>query len=329
MPVSLNEQGRYSMKELETLQQQWSRKEEADEDPDFRQEWVEKGIDIYQELVKQRLSDEEKAKYYRTLADLYLEYGRSEKMINGNYRVAFRHLQKAAKYMPENGDTFYHIAFLAETMTIGKEKWESAAFYAKEALERGIEIEKQIKIWCLLGKAYHELGLTKDAAKCFAESKKLDRDDDFSRFRTNYSKKGHSDSSFARLDQSGARTTKRAYRDELIEQSKLGKCFVLEIGRQGSTLYGNEGSMALTIREAELLKLFFEYKGEMTKEEILHSTTGLGSRNPKAIKTDISRLRTDMKRGLEVDGHNLIQTIGKKGSQKYIWNPEFERHIIE
>jgi len=319
------------MKDLEILQQQWSMEEEAEESPDFRQEWVEEGIHIHQELLKQRLSNEDKEKYYRILAELYLEYGRSEKMINANYRTAFRYLQRAARSMPEKGDTFYHLAFLAETMTIGQEKWESAAFYAKEALERGVETEKEIKIWCLLGKAYQELGFTKDAAECFAESKKLDRDDDYARFRTKYSKKANDTSSFARLEQTGARTNRRAYRDDLIEQSRLGKCFVLEMGRRGSTLHGNDGSMALTLRQAELIKLFFEYEGGVTREEILHNTTGIGNRNrdPKSIKTDISRLRTEMKKGLEVDAHTLIQTIGDKGNQKYRWNPEVERHIIE
>ena len=131
--------------------------------------------------------------------------------------------------MPEKGDTFYHLAFLAENMTVGKEKWESAAFYAKEAIERGVETDKEIKIWCLLGKAYFELGFTKDAAECFNKSKKLDRDDDFAHFRTTYSKKTNEKASFTRLNQSGVRINKRAERDAWIEKSRQGECYVLEI----------------------------------------------------------------------------------------------------
>jgi tetratricopeptide (TPR) repeat protein len=328
MPI--NERTNYTFKELIMLQQEWINKDEAEEDPDFRQEWVEEGIHIHRQLLKHRLSAEEKERYYRLLADLYLEYGRSEKLINGNYRTAFRYLQRAAQCLPQKGDTFYHLAFLAEAMTNGQEKWESAAFYAKEALERGLETEKQIKILCLLGKAYLELGFSKDAADCFSRSKKLDKDDDYSRFRMNYSKKKTNENSFfSRLGETGGKTSKRALREELLEQASLGKCFVLEITRRGSILYGNNASMALTQRQFELIKLFFSFKGAFTKEDILHNTTGLGIRKPEAIKTDISRLRAAIKNELGVDGKQLIQTINEEGKNKYIWNPKIETHIIE
>ena len=154
---------RISLQELKNLQEEWLYMDQSEEEEDFRQEWVEQGIEIHKALIQKKLNDEDKAIYYRSLADLYLEYGRSEKMIQGNYRTAFTYLQRAARMVPEKGDMFYHLAFLAENMTYGSEKWESAAFYAKEALERGLGIDKQIKIWCLLGKAYLELGFTKDA----------------------------------------------------------------------------------------------------------------------------------------------------------------------
>jgi tetratricopeptide (TPR) repeat protein len=319
----------YTFDELLTIQQNWIDKDEAEEDPDFRQDWVEEGIEIHQELLKNRLTSVDKERFYTILASLYLEYGRSEKMISGNFLTAFRYLQKATRAMPEKGDTFYHLAFLAEKMTMGREKWESAAFYAKEALERGINVEKQIKIWCLLGKAYQELGLINDSAKCFTTSRNLDKDDEYSRFRSNYSKKEQSSSSFSRLNGSGTLATRRSLKEEWIEKSRLGQCFVLEIGRRGSTFYGNDRVMALTLGQSELLKLFITTKEALRKEDVLHNTTGLGVRKPNAIKTDISRLRTAIKKELEIDGKFLIQTIEEEGKNKYKWNPNVEVHLIE
>ncbi|WP_067724566.1 hypothetical protein [Oceanobacillus damuensis] len=119
-------------------------------------------------------------------------------MIGGNKQRAFTYLQRAASTSSQKGDTFYHLAFLAEAMTSGRERWESSAFYAKEAIERGINLDNLIKVWCLLGKAYHELGLKEDAARCFSESKKLDKDDNHVRFRDKYRKKEKSNMNFAR-----------------------------------------------------------------------------------------------------------------------------------
>ncbi len=318
------------MDELEAIFQQWLDRDEVEEDPDFRQEWVAEGIDILKTLLAKKLSDEEKAAYYHSLANLYLEFGRSEKMIRGNDQTAFRYLQQAARARSNKGDSFYHLAFLAEKMTNGKEKWESTAFYAKEAIERGLDKDKEIKIWCLLAKAYLELGFAKDAETCFRKSKELDQDDDFARFRAQYSKKSNEHTSFIRIKNTGERINRRAARDALIEKTRLGPCYVLEIERRGTTLHGNGASMDLNLREAEILKLLFEHHEGLTKYDIYNQlTTSIQKKSPDSIKTDIRRLRLSLKKGIEVEETALIQTIGERGNQRYIWNPNLEKHLLE
>ncbi|WP_186579797.1 tetratricopeptide repeat protein [Aquibacillus kalidii] len=321
--------------ELEHKLDEWMQREDDYEEPDFRQEWVEEGINLHKELLRGKLSQQDAAMYKYTLANLYLEYGRSEKIISGNKRTAFRYLRQAARAQTDIGDAFYHLAFLAEDMTKGTEKWESVAFYAKEALEDGrrMDVDKQIKIWSLLGKAYHELGFKDKAATCFSESKQLDREDEFIRFRDNYSKKDAHPSTFVRLSNGSSAkvSSRRAWRDELIEKSQQGKCYVMDIGRRGTTLHGNGSYVELNVKYAEILKLLFTSDYGLTKEEIFNSTTGLGnrSRKPEAIKTDMNRLRLILKQGLEVDGHDLIQTTGERGNMRCCWNASYEKHLIE
>lgn len=215
-------------------------------------------------------------------------------------------------------------------MTNGKEKWESVGFYAKEAIEKDLEVDKKIKIWCLLGKAYLELGFIKKAEDCFRHSKTLDKDDNYLRFRIKYSKKSNDQSSFLRLNHSGARTSKRAEREAWIEKSRTDKCFVLDIDRRGTILYGNAASVTLNVRETELLKLFFEFKDGLTKYEIINNiTTQIKEKSPDSVKTDINRLRNVIKKGLEVEADTLIQTVGKRSDQKYVLNKEVEVHLIE
>lgn len=312
---------------LENILVEWAAREEETADTDSTQEWAAEGIEILKTLLRKNSNPHDQTRYYYMLADSYLKFGRTAKMIHGNYLTAFRYLQHAAKTNPNIGDSFYHLAFLAEKMTRGHEKWESAAFYAKEALERGLEKEKQIKIWCLLGKAYLELGFRDSAEKCFRTAKELDRDDAFARFRTQYSKKSTEKAVFARINPDGSRGNRRT---EWIEKSRLGQCYVLEIDRRGTTLYGNGASMELNLREAELLKLFFEYSEGLTKYDIYnHLTTSIQKKSPDSIKTDIRRLRLALKKGIEVDEHALIQTVGERGNQRYRWNPDLEKHLIE
>lgn len=315
---------------LEELEQQWELKDESEEEPDFRQEWVKEGIEIYEALIRKRVSDEQKSIYYRNLASLYLEFGRSEKMIEGNTHRAFRNLQKAAHYLPEKGDTFYHLAFLAGAMTRGSEKWESAAFYIKEALERGIAKEKQIKAWCLLGKAYLELGFEKNAATCFERSKELDQDDEFVLFRTKYSRSEREKADFVRLNQGDKRMNKRLVRAEWIERSMQGECFVLELTHRRITLYGNGTSVGLNSREGELLRLFFENDEGLTKYEISNNTVdSMDDKKANAVKTYIHRLRATLQKGLGVNGKELIQVVGERPDKKYMWNRKVEKHLIE
>ena len=40
-------------------------------------------------------------------------------------------------------------------------------------------------------------------------------------------------------------------------------------------LHGNDASMALNIRQAELLKLFFEWKDGLDKYDIVNNTTSI------------------------------------------------------
>lgn len=327
--LSMRKFQNYSISELEQLQEMWEIKDESEEEPDFRQDWIEEGIEIYESLLTKKISNEQKAIYAHSLASLYLEFGRSEKMIQYNLERAFRSLQRAARYLPEKGETFYHLAFLAEKMTNGKEKWESAAFYAKESLERGINTEKQIKAWCLIGKAYFELGLRNDAAGCFSRSKKLDPEDEFSRFRSKYSKSEDEKTSFMRLTHDGTRINKKTERDSWIEKSRRGECYVLEIHRRGSALHGNGESVILNMRESELLRLIFEWDQGLSRLDILQNAVSNLNKNEKSVKTDISRLRTLIKKGLGIDGNELIQVTGENPNKKYIWNPAIDKHLIE
>lgn len=312
-------------KKLEAQLEDWLNREE-DEDEDFRQEWVEEGIKLHKAILQKNPSDEEKSRYYYTLSNLYLEYGRSEKLIQGNYKTAFRYLQMAARSMPKKGDIFYHLAFLSESMTAGSEKWESAAFYAQEALDRGLQRDKEIKIWCLLGRAYLELEFLDKAEECFRHSKQLDSNDEFTRFRVKYSKKASTKDNFARLANKADRMNIRTEQEKWLEKSRSGKCFVLEADRRGISLHGNGGSVALTAYQGELIRLFFEYKNGLTKYDIINSISG--DKNENSIKTDISRLRVALSRGLEVE-EELIQTVGERRDQRYQWNPALETYIIE
>lgn len=317
--------------ELELQIDEWLVRENEEDEPDFRQDWVQEGIRLYKEYQKCRLSVSEKMSTYYTLAELYLEYGRSEKMISGNKKSAFKSLQKAARIAGQNGNPFYHLAFLAEQMTPGKEKWESVGFYAKEALERRLDLDKQIKLYCLLGKAYQQLGFQDSAAKCFSKSKELDVHDEYVLFRDKYIKKDTRDNKFHRLKFDGERMSRFAYRNHLIDQSrKRNDFYLLYIDRRGAILYGNGYSTELTMKNTELLKLIMESELGLTREEIFQNTTGAGSRTrrPESVKTEISRLRSLLRKDFKIS-EDLIETVGERGNTRYRWNPKFEKHILK
>ncbi|MCT6902203.1 MAG: hypothetical protein M3Z48_03125 [Lactobacillus sp.] len=90
------------------------------------------------------------ANYHMLLANLYLRYGRDEKMRYGNYRNAYNLLLKTMLFRPNDPDAYYHLCFI-----LGKEerKWESSFFMQRKLYEMGYE-EKRSKLRCHMALAY-------------------------------------------------------------------------------------------------------------------------------------------------------------------------------
>src|SRR5690606_8423144 len=126
-------------------------------------------IELYNKFLE---IDKKNPRYSITLANLYLELGRDEKMRRGNYQEAYSILRKASIYAPNNPDAFYHLSFI---FAIQERKWETVIFYGNEALEKGIEHNKKIKLLCNFALAYSRLGYVQKGRQLLNEAYNLDK----------------------------------------------------------------------------------------------------------------------------------------------------------
>ncbi|WP_152643007.1 tetratricopeptide repeat protein [Bacillus alveayuensis] len=89
---------------------------------DERNAWLEEGINLYKQFLQ---LDPKEPRYAIILADLYLQWGRDEKIRRGNYHNAYNILRKATIYSPSKPDAFYHLSFIFANE---ERKWEAVLF---------------------------------------------------------------------------------------------------------------------------------------------------------------------------------------------------------
>jgi hypothetical protein len=106
------------MDELLDLEDNWLDREGLDEGEE-RHAWLEEGGGLYKQFIE---LDKKEPRYSITLADLYLEVRRDEKMRKGNHLAAYQALRMATIHAPNKPDAFYHLSFI---LAKEKRKWEA------------------------------------------------------------------------------------------------------------------------------------------------------------------------------------------------------------
>jgi tetratricopeptide (TPR) repeat protein len=211
--------------ELLDLEDDWLDREGLDEG-DERNLWLEEGIRLYEQFLK---VDKKDPRYSITLADLYLQWGRDEKMRRGNHHHAYTILRNATLYSPNKPDAFYHLSFI---LANEKQKWEAVLFYGKEAVEKGIEGNKRIKLLCNLALGYSRIGYREKAAELIKETLHLDGKGELFWFIQLYiDKMNVKRMEPILLKETDEKRTTITYRDidQLLEEAEAGKCVVLNL----------------------------------------------------------------------------------------------------
>jgi tetratricopeptide (TPR) repeat protein len=109
------------MEELLDWEDNWLERDGLDEG-DERNAWLEEGINLYKQFFQ---LDPKEPRYAIMLADLYLQWGRDEKIRRGNYLKAYEILRKATIYSPSKPHAFYHLSFIFASQ---ERKWEAVLF---------------------------------------------------------------------------------------------------------------------------------------------------------------------------------------------------------
>lgn len=214
-----------TMEELLDWEDNWLDRDGLDEG-DERNAWLEEGINLYKQFLQ---LDPKEPRYAIMLADLYLQWGRDEKIRRGNYLKAYEILRKATIYSPSKPDAFYHLSFILASQ---ERKWEAVLFYGKEALEKGIDGSKRIKLLCNVALGYARLGYIQKAMEYMKEACDLDKMGEHGWFIELYMdriKKRVTEPILLKEPEEKRKTVSKHDANKVKEDAMEGKCVVLDL----------------------------------------------------------------------------------------------------
>ncbi|NHC43001.1 hypothetical protein G6549_24195 [Bacillus sp. MM2020_1] len=306
------------------LEDNWLDRDGLDEG-DERNLWLEEGIRLYKRFLE---LDRKEPRYSINLADLYLQLGRDEKMRRGNYHTAYDILRKATLYTPSKPDAFYHLSFvLAEE----SRRWEAVLFYGKEALEKGIEGSKRIKLLCNLALGYSRVGYVQKALDLIREAQKSDAQGEHSWFIQLYKDKMNLKRNepilLKEIDEDRTMISNREL-DQLVEEAEKGHCVVLNLAGPERLFYGIKDTIRLEPKQANLLGYLIDNKGiYCTKNGIENAVWNDQTVNPTTVRRYISAIRRKLSQAMgrnDID-KNILETTNLG---EYVWKAEIPAKVL-
>jgi len=314
---------RLTKEELLDWEDHWLDRECLNEG-DERNAWLEEGIDLYKQLIQ---LDPKEPRYAITLADLYLQWGRDEKIRRGNYHNAYRILRKATIYAPTKPDAFYHLSFIFANE---ERKWEAVLFYGKEALEKGIDGSKRIKLLCNVALGYARLGYIQKATGYIKEAYDLDKMGEHGWFIELYidrMKKKGTEPILLKEPKEKRKTVSRRDANQVKEDAMEGKCVVLDLAQDEKYFYGYNDAVRLERKEAQILGYLMDH--EMTscskhsiEQAIWHDRPVSNS----TVKRYISSLRRKLTQAMGRD--DIAENILVTTPEGYEWKADLRSIVL-
>ncbi|MBU8919071.1 winged helix-turn-helix domain-containing protein [Bacillus sp. FJAT-29953] len=312
------------IEELLDFEDNWLDREGLDEG-DGRNGWLEEGIRLYTRFLE---LDRKEPRYSIMLANLYLQLGRDEKIRRGNYLRAYDILRRATIYSPDKPDAFYHLSFiLAEE----DRKWEAVLFYGNEALEKGIDGSKRIKLLCNLALAYTRIGYPRKGSDLIREAVTLDVKKEQLWFIELYmdkmKKKQMEPILLKENDEKRKRITHHDI-DQILDDAMNGKYVVLNLADSEKLVYGSSDTVRLEPKQAELLGYLIDNKGiYCDKSRIEKAVWNDQVLNPAVVKRYIAAIRRKLAQAM---GRNDIKESVLRTTQngEYVWIADIPAKVL-
>ncbi|MGY0693758.1 winged helix-turn-helix domain-containing protein [Virgibacillus sp. FSP13] len=313
----------FTMEALEDLESDWLEREDLEVD-DERNAWLEEGIDLYEQFIS---LNKREPRFSVTLASLYLELGRDEKIRRGNYQRAYNILRRATIHAPNNPDAYYHLSFILAGQD---RKWEAVIFYGKEALEKGLDNSKKIKLLCCLALGYIRLGYLQKANKLIDDAYNLDKDLEhewFIELYTDRMRKKHSEPILLKEPEKKRKNISRQDSEKLKEDAMEGNSFVLDLTQDIKYFNAKNDAVRLENKEAEVLGFLID--NQMTScsrqkiEEAVWHDKDISS---TSVKRYISSLRRKLVQAIGCE--NIAETVLVTIDGKYQWKADTESIVL-
>lgn len=314
---------RMTKEDLLDREDNWLDRDGLDEG-DERNAWLEEGIKLYKEFME---VDKKEPRYAIMLADLYLQWGRDEKIRRGNHLRAYEILRKATIYSPAKPDAFYHLSFI---LANEERRWEAVLFYGKEALEKGISGSQKIKLLCNVALGYARLGYLHQAMECMKEAEGLDQQREHEWFIELYRdkmKKRVKEPILLKEPKEKRKTVSKNDYHQIKDDAMEGKCVVLDLVSDEKHFYAYNDAVRLERKEAEMLGYLIDHQMTSCPKTRIEEAVWLDRQvGPATVKRYIASLRRKLSQAMgrnDISNHILVTT-----TDGYEWRADIKSIVL-
>jgi DNA-binding winged helix-turn-helix (wHTH) protein len=312
-----------TIEELLDWEDNWLDRDGLDEG-DERNAWLEEGIKLYKEFMG---VDKKEPRYAIILADLYLQWGRDEKIRRGNHLRAYEILRRASIHSPAKPDAFYHLSFI---LANEERRWEAVLFYGKEALEKGISGSKKIKLLCNMALGYTRLGYLDKVKECVKEAEDLDPRNEHEWFIELYRdkmKKQTREPILLKEPNEKRKLVSRKDYNEIKEEAMEGKCVVLDLVSDEKHFYAYNDAVRLERKEAEMLGYLIDHQMTSCPKTRIEEAVWLDRQvGPTTVKRYIASLRRKLSQAMGRD--DISNRILVTTADGYEWKADIKSIVL-
>jgi tetratricopeptide (TPR) repeat protein len=291
--------------------------------------WIERGIYIYSELLRQEPDrDEYKYNLGRLLFDIAIFHKRNM----GTREKAKELFEEVIRLNPTHPKAHlceYQLGFLS----IYEREWRKGINHFNNAFKGKLDYFQQLRAYCNLGICYSQAGEIKKAKECITKAREIDSVEN--RFTPEIEMASLQIETATSESKPYTLVTKETEKQisegtakEIVYDYNGDHYVVLDCRTHKAVFHGPKDSVKLSPRSAELLKFFMTSKQSFTSSEIWKRlyTDNLGhsSVGERSVRTFIMNLRNHIKPCLNEDPKKVILTTGNS----YQWNSDYPYKII-
>jgi hypothetical protein len=209
-------------------------------------------------------------------------------------------------------------------------RWEAVLFYGKEALEKGIDGSKKVKLLCNLALGYARLGYIQQSFEYIKEATSLDVEGDHEWFIELYQdklKKKIKEPILLKEAKEKRRAVSIPDSRQVKDDAMDGKCVVVDLVEDVKHFYGQHDAITLERKEAEILGYLIDNQLHSCSKATIEEAVWLDQQVAgSTVKRYIASIRRKLTKAMNRE--DIKEQVLTTTDNGYMWKAEMKSIVL-